>query len=108
MGQHREDQEQSLVAQARIENLVLVSGDDQVARYPVTVAVAGPTVFLDPFAVTYQDPDHSEGEHRYVTVGESSRRRVILVAHLDRRDRIRIISARRATRKEAHEYTEAR
>ena len=66
------------------------------------------TVFLDPLAVTYQDPDHSEGEHRYVTVGESSRRRVILVAHLDRGDRIRIISARRATRKEAHEYAETR
>jgi len=66
------------------------------------------TVFLDPLAVTYQDPDHSEGEPRYVTVGESSRRRVILVAHLDRGNRIRIISARRATRKEAHEYTEAR
>ena len=66
------------------------------------------TVFLDPLAVTYQDPDHSEGEHRYVTVGESSRRRVILVAHLDRGNRIRIISARRATRKEAHEYAETR
>lgn len=42
------------------------------------------TVFLDPLALTYQDPDHSEGEHRYITVGESTRGRVILVAHLDR------------------------
>ncbi|MGH9368232.1 MAG: BrnT family toxin [Thermoanaerobaculia bacterium] len=58
--------------------------------------------------MTYQDPDHSEGAHRYVTVGESTRGRVILVAHLDRGDRIRIISARRATRKEAHEYGEER
>ncbi|MEO8348738.1 MAG: BrnT family toxin [Acidobacteriota bacterium] len=66
------------------------------------------TVFLDPLAVTYQDPDHSETEHRYITVGESTRSRVTLVSHLDRRDRIRIISARRATRKEAHEYREAR
>ncbi|MDL2717233.1 MAG: BrnT family toxin [Acidobacteriota bacterium] len=40
--------------------------------------------------------------------GESSRKRVILVAHLDRGDRIRIISARKATRKEAHEYAETR
>jgi len=64
------------------------------------------TVFLDPLALTYQDPDHSEGEQRYVTVGESTRGRVILVAHLDRGDRIRIISARRATRKEAHEFRE--
>jgi hypothetical protein len=66
------------------------------------------TVFLDPLALTYQDPDHSEGEQRYITLGESTRGRVILVAHLDRGDRIRIISARRATRKEAHEYGEKR
>jgi hypothetical protein len=65
-------------------------------------------VFLDPFALTYQDPDHSEGEQRYITLGQSTLRRVILVAHLDRGDRIRIISARRATRKEAHEYGEER
>lgn len=64
------------------------------------------TVFLDPLAVTYQDPDHSEGEQRYVTIGQSTRGRVILVAHLDRGDRVRIISARRATRKEAHEFRE--
>ena len=76
-------------------------------KHQVAFAEAA-TVFLDPLAVTYHDPDHSEGETRYVTVGESSRRRVILVAHLDRGNRIRIISARRATRKEAHEYTEAR
>ena len=66
------------------------------------------TVFLDPLALTYQDPDHSEGEQRYITLGESTRGRVILVAHLDRGDRIRIISARRAIRKEAHEYGEER
>jgi uncharacterized DUF497 family protein len=66
------------------------------------------TVFLDPLALTYQDPDHSEGEQRYITLGESTRGRVILVAHLDRGDGIRIISARRATRKEAHEYGEER
>jgi hypothetical protein len=52
------------------------------------------------------DPDHSEW--RYMTLGDSTRGRVNLVAHLDRGDRIRIISARRATRKEAHEYEEER
>ena len=41
------------------------------------------TVFLDPLALTYQDPDHSQDEQRYITVGESTRSRVILVAHLD-------------------------
>ena len=65
------------------------------------------TVFLDPLAMTYPDPDHSEGEPRFITVGESARGRVILVAHLDRGDHVRIISARRATRREAHEYKEA-
>jgi hypothetical protein len=63
--------------------------------------------FLDPLAMTYPDPDHSEGERRFITIGESARGRVILVAHLDRGDRIRIISARRATRREAHEYKDA-
>ena len=66
------------------------------------------TVFLDPVALTYRDPDHSEGEQRYVTIGQSGQGGVILVAHLDRGDRIRIISARRASRKEAHEYRETR
>jgi hypothetical protein len=66
------------------------------------------TVFLDPLALTYKDPDHSEGEQRFMTLGESTRGRVILVAHLDHGDRIRIISARRATRKEAYEYGEER
>jgi hypothetical protein len=65
------------------------------------------TLFLDPLAMTYPDPDHSEGEFRFITVGESARGRVILVAHLDRGDRIRIMSARRATRREAYEYKEA-
>jgi uncharacterized DUF497 family protein len=64
------------------------------------------TVFLDPLALTYRDPDHSEGEQRYITIGQSGQGRVILVAHLDRGDRIRIISARRARPREAHEYRE--
>jgi uncharacterized DUF497 family protein len=66
------------------------------------------TVFLDPLALTYRDPDHSEGEQRHITIGQSGQGGVILVAHLDRGDRIRIISARRASRKEAHEYRETR
>jgi uncharacterized DUF497 family protein len=65
------------------------------------------TVFLDPLAMTYPDPDHSEGERRFITIGESAPGRVILAAHLDRGDHVRIISARRATRREAHEYKEA-
>ncbi|HKC24161.1 MAG TPA: BrnT family toxin [Thermoanaerobaculia bacterium] len=50
--------------------------------------------------------DHSFGEERFITIGVSSRGRVLFVAHADIDDRIRIISARRATRREANAYTE--
>lgn len=67
------------------------------------------TVFLDPFALTFDDPDHSTDEDRFITLGVSSRERVLFVAHEDRRDdRVRIISARRATPTERHGYQERR
>jgi hypothetical protein len=66
------------------------------------------TVFLDPLALTFDDPDHSEEEQRFITIGTSARQRVIIVAHADRgEDRIRLISARKATRKEKYAYQEA-
>ncbi len=58
------------------------------------------TVFYDPLAVTFSDPDHSAGERRLVTVGHSLRGRLIVVAHVERGEAVRIISARLAT---AHE-----
>jgi uncharacterized protein len=65
------------------------------------------TVFLDPLALTFDDPDHSADEHRFLTIGLSSRGRVLVVAHVDRlEDRLRIISARRATTRERHDYEE--
>lgn len=64
------------------------------------------TVFLDPLAVTFDDPDHSVAEKRFITIGHSSADRLLFVAHADRGDRIRIISARKATRKETHAYEE--
>jgi hypothetical protein len=67
------------------------------------------TVFLDPLARTYVDPDHSKGERRFLTFGRSSPGRVLAVAHLEvDEEQIRIISARRATRGEAHGYQEDR
>lgn len=67
------------------------------------------TVFRDPFALTFDDPDHSLDERRFVTIGVSARQRVLFIAHADRRvDRVRIISARRATPGEVHAYQEAR
>lgn len=62
------------------------------------------TVFLDALAVTYLDPDHSEAEEREITIGHSGRQRVVVVAHCQRAGRTRIISARKATRKERMQY----
>ena len=62
------------------------------------------TVFGDPLALTFFDPDHSEEEDRFLTFGHSSDSRLLVVSHTDRDDRVRIISARRATRKERKSY----
>ena len=64
------------------------------------------SVFRDPLSMTYPDPDHSQGEHRYVTIGESFRGRILVVAHADRESEIRIISARRATPRERRFHEE--
>jgi uncharacterized DUF497 family protein len=64
------------------------------------------TVFLDRLAVTYPDPDHSAEERREITIGHSARQQVAFVSHTQRGDRIRIISARKATRRERKQYEE--
>lgn len=64
------------------------------------------TVFADPLSHTFLDPDHSKGEDRSVTIGESSTGRVLIVCHTERDDRVRIISARKATRPERIIYEE--
>jgi hypothetical protein len=48
-------------------------------------------------SVTFEDPDHSSGERRLITVGYSSRDRLLIVSHLESSETIRIISARPAT-----------
>jgi uncharacterized DUF497 family protein len=65
------------------------------------------TVFADPLGSTFADPDHSTDEDRYITIGESKNGRVLIVSHTDRNDRVRIISARVATRRERRAYEEA-
>ena len=64
------------------------------------------TIFLDESAVLIDDPDHSGAEERFLLVGLSSTLRVLTVAHCYRKadDVIRIISARKATRKERVVY----
>ena len=65
------------------------------------------TAFVDPLALTFDDPDHSLDERRFITIGLSTARRLLFVAHTDRGEsRIRIISARPARRREKHEYQE--
>jgi uncharacterized DUF497 family protein len=64
------------------------------------------TIFGDPLAITFDDPDHSIGEQRYLTFGLSRLNRLLVVAHTERTDRIRIISARVATRQEKRIYEE--
>jgi len=64
------------------------------------------TVFLDPLALTFPDPDHYSGEDREITIGRSSRQQVVFVSHCQRGDRVRIISARKATRGEHRQYEE--
>lgn len=65
------------------------------------------TVFADPLALTIDDPDHSREEDRFITLGVSGGNRLLVVVHTDREDRIRIISARPATRRERRSYEEA-
>lgn len=60
----------------------------------------------DPLAVTYDDPVHSADEERFVTIGLSRLNRLVLVCHTDRAGKVRIISARLATRGERREYEE--
>ena len=55
------------------------------------------TVFYDPLSATFDDPDHSVNEQRLITVGYSSRGRLLVVSHAERGKTIRIISARPAT-----------
>jgi len=64
------------------------------------------TVFGDALAITFQDPDHSEGEERQLTFGLSLQKRLIVVSHTQREDRTRIISARPLGRKERVIYEE--
>lgn len=64
------------------------------------------TVFTDPVAVTAYDPDHSRNENRYLTMGMSREGQLLIVAHTDRGDRVRVINARRATRSERINYEE--
>ena len=58
------------------------------------------TVFYDPLAATVNDPDHSDDEQRFLTIGYSSLHRLLVISYTERAATIRIINARLATRRE--------
>ncbi len=68
--------------------------------------VEAATALRDPFAATASDPDHSAAEHRFLTFGVSAEGRLLIVAHTEQEDVLRIISARMATRLERKIYEE--
>jgi len=64
------------------------------------------TVFADSLSRTIADPDHSQGEARYLELGLSRHGRLLVVAFTERNERIRIISVRLATKRERRHYEE--
>ena len=64
------------------------------------------TVFEDTLYVIFDDPMHSSEEQRYLIIGESARKRILMVAFTERDNVIRLISARKATRREIENYEE--
>jgi uncharacterized DUF497 family protein len=62
------------------------------------------TVFDDPLSITVPDPDHGSDEDRFVIVGMSDKRSLLIVVHTIRGERIRLISARSATKHERRKY----
>ena len=78
---------------------------ENLAKHGVSFEEAA-TVFRDVLSATGADPDHSFDEERFVTFGVSTARRLLAVAHTDRDDTIRIISARPVTPSERKIYEE--
>ena len=62
------------------------------------------TIFYDPLSATFDDPDHSVGEQRFNTIGYSSLNHLPVVSHIDRKEVVRIISARYETKKERKKH----
>ena len=76
------------------------------AKHGVSFEAAA-TVFGDPLSLTIPDPAHSQNEDRIVILGTSHNDKLLVVVHTERGDSIRLISARRASRKERKSYEES-
>lgn len=62
------------------------------------------SVFGDPMSVTIPDPAHSQAEARFIVLGSNHQGKLLVVVHTERGDNIRIISPRRASRRERKNY----
>lgn len=62
------------------------------------------TAFKDTYSLTIYDPLHSDEEDRYILIGNSVSNRLLVVVHTEIREKIRIISTRKATKKERKQY----
>jgi hypothetical protein len=76
-----------------------------VRKHDVTFQEAA-SIFGDPLAITFADPDHSANEERYITFGLSLKQRLIVASHTEDRGRTRIISARLMNSRERKIYEE--
>ncbi len=65
------------------------------------------TAFKDTLSLTIHDPLHSDDEDRFILIGDSYKNRLLVIVHTERGDKIRIISARKATKKERKQYEES-
>jgi uncharacterized DUF497 family protein len=74
-------------------------------KHGVSFAEAA-TAFQDPLSITIRDPDHSAHEERFILIGQSRQQHLVVVAHVERDETIRIISARPANRQERTSYEE--
>lgn len=64
------------------------------------------SVFFDDYARVKPDPDHSFSEHRFIIQGISNQNRLLVISFTDRKDKIRIINARKSTNRERKQYEE--
>ena len=78
---------------------------NNLAKHGVSFEEAA-TVFGDPLSNTFPDPDHSMAEQGFIIIGLSEQGRIVVVAHTDDGDVVRVISAREATRGERKSYEE--
>ncbi len=76
------------------------------AKHKVSFEEAA-TVFGDALSDTFDDPDHSADERRFLIIGHSERDRLLFVSHTDDGETVRIISAREPTRRERKVYEQS-